>query len=86
MDGSLLKRLGRGRLREGPASSVTFFHLQRDLCCVVHGDDFTYTGYDEDLDWAADLMKKKYEIKVRGKLGPDANDVKSIDILGRLIN
>ena len=69
----------------GQASPVTFFHRQRDLWCVVHGDDFTYTGYDKDLDWVADLAKKEYEIKVRGKLGPDANDVKSIDILGRLI-
>ena len=31
------------------------------------------------------LMQGEYEIKVRGRLGPDEGDLKQIDILGRII-
>ena len=30
-------------------------------------------------------MQGEYEIKVRGRLGPDEGDLKQIDILGRII-
>ena len=33
------------------ASPVVFFYPQRELWCVVHGDDFTFAGYDEDFDF-----------------------------------
>ena len=33
----------------GTSSPVCFSHRSRNLWCVVHGDDFTLTGYDEDL-------------------------------------
>ena len=69
----------------GVASPVVFFHPQRELWCVVHGDDFTFAGYDEDLDFVTEVLKKEYELKVRGRLGPDEKDIKRIDILGRIL-
>ena len=53
----------------GTASPVSFWHEGRSMWCVVHGDDFTFTGYDEDLDFIESIMKDAYEIKVRGRLG-----------------
>ena len=49
---------------------------------MVHGDDFTFTGYDEDLDFIEGIMKDEYEIKVRGRLGAGKNEYsrKSIGI------
>ena len=55
------------------------------MWCIVHGDDFTFTGYDEDLDFIESIMQDAYEIKVRDRLGSGPNDVRSIDILGRLL-
>ena len=55
------------------------------LWCIVHGDDFTFTGYDEDLDYATEIMEAAYELKVRGRLGNGARDVQEIDVLGRVI-
>ena len=55
------------------------------MWCIVHGDDFTFTGYDADLDFIEGVMKDAYEIKVRGRLGPGINGVRSIDILGRVL-
>ena len=34
-------------LKRGQASPVIFFHPERDIWCVVHGDDFRFTGEDE---------------------------------------
>ncbi len=55
--------------RRGIAAAVAFWHPERDLACVVHGDDFIFTREDEDLDWIETLMHSWFEIKVRGRLG-----------------
>ena len=68
----------------GTASPVCFTHRARNLWCVVHGDDFTFTGYDEDLDFIESVMKDTFEVKIRGRLGPGTNDVQKIDVLGRI--
>jgi hypothetical protein len=51
----------------------------------VHGDDFTFSGFDEDLIWIEGLMKGWIEIKVRAKLGPEDDDDKEVTILGRTV-
>ena len=52
---------------------------------AVHGDDFVWEGQDKDLDWVLKVMKDKYELKNRGRLGFGPNDVRKIDILGRTV-
>ena len=69
----------------GVASPVIFHHAGRELWCVVHGDDFMFTGYQEDLNFALELMKKEYDVKNRGTLGPGPDDVQKIDMLGRIL-
>jgi hypothetical protein len=69
----------------GAGASVVFWLPGKDLACVVHGDDFTFCGYEEDLDWVQQLMGGWFELKVRGRLGPDKNDDKEITILGRTV-
>jgi hypothetical protein len=69
----------------GKASPVVFYHPQWDIACVVHGDDFTFEGDDACLDWIQEKMASWFDIKVRGRLGPDAKDKKEIIILGRIV-
>ena len=69
----------------GLGSSVSFWHRERDLACVVHGDDFTFSGFDVDLIWIEGLMKDWFEIKVRAKLGPEDTVDKEVTILGRTV-
>ena len=52
---------------------------------MVHGDDFTFSGYDDDLAWIEGLMQNWFEIKVRAKLGPEDTDDKEVTILGRTV-
>ena len=69
----------------GTSCGVVFYHPERDLSGVVHGDDFTFCGLEEDLKWIEKLMESWFEIKVRGMLGMDDSDDKEIVILGRIV-
>eukprot|EP00969_Alexandrium_andersonii_P178527 7893496-Alexandrium_andersonii.AAC.1 len=46
----------RSRAARGKASACCFYNAALDARCVVHGDDFTFTGYDADLDVVEKLM------------------------------
>lgn len=41
---------------------------------VVHGDDCTILGKDEELDWLRGKMQQRYTLKARGRLGPEVGD------------
>ena len=69
----------------GDACGVVFYHPERDISLVVHGDDFTFCGVEEDLIWIRDLMQSWFEVKVRGIMGSDPDDVKEMVILGRRV-
>ena len=69
----------------GKASPCAMFHPRRNLRLVVHGDDFTLLGAEEDLDWFKGEIVQKFEVKFRGRIGPGVNDQKSIKILNRVV-
>eukprot|EP00972_Heterocapsa_arctica_P067038 9893577-Heterocapsa_arctica.AAC.1 len=57
---NVLRKLG---FAKGKASPCTFYHPSRNLRCVVHGDDFTTLGADDDLDYLEKELKKHFELK-----------------------
>ena len=69
---------------KGKASPCNFFHPQRNLCVIVHGDDFTSTGPKKQLMWFKELLDKAYECKHHW-LGPDDSEERSIRVLNRVI-
>ena len=70
---------------QGMASSCVFYHAKRKLRTVIHGDDFTTLGYDADLDWYREQVKKRLEIKEKGRMGPAKGDVKTMRVLNRIL-
>ena len=68
----------------GKSVPCSFYHAKRDMHIVVHGDDFTTLGYDNDLDWLNIEMKKKFEVK-SSRIGPASEDNKSLKILNRVV-
>jgi hypothetical protein len=78
-------KLEKVGFERGKASPVVFAHRQKDLTCVVHGDDFTFEGEDEDLRWILSEMRGWFEVKLRGVLGPEPEDDKEVTILGRIV-
>ena len=43
----------------GKASPVLFYHPQRGLKCLVHGDDFVVSGEPVDLVWMRNELESK---------------------------
>ena len=76
------KLMGIG-FEQGASAPTLFKHVEKSMECVVHGDDFTILGFEEDLLELSKTMMSWFEIKVRGILGPDAHDLKSLSILNR---
>ena len=70
-------------LRVGVSCGVVFVHEERDMSLVVHGDDFTFCGLEEDLMWIKGSMETWFEIQVRALMGMDAKDDKEVTILGK---
>ena len=70
---------------QGKVSPCVFWKPKTGVRCVVHGDDFTFAGTDYELEKCSIMMKKEYEVKIIGKLGPDKGDDKSITILNRCV-
>ena len=58
---------------------------ERDLLCVIHGDDFTILGWQNQLDWFWSQVQIKFEAKHRARLGPAAGDEKQVRILNQII-
>ena len=70
---------------QGVASACCFRNENRDVRCVVHGDDFVFVGRDADLAWIEQEMAKSFLTKVVGKLGCDADDLKETRVLNRVL-
>jgi len=79
------ERLAEIGFRKGAAAPTAFYREADEVRCVVHGDDFTFTGELEALRQIARDMEKSYELKVRGILGDEAGDDKRITILSRVV-
>merc|ERR1711911_187427 len=69
----------------GMATPCAFYMKERNLRVVVHGDDFTVLGHELDLDWFRRKISERYEVKFRGRIGPESTDEKCIRILNRVV-
>ena len=60
-------------------------HGIRTLVHGVHGDDYIFKGFGEDLDWVRAQMDSRFLIKVLGRLGGDADDLRELRVLNTVI-
>ena len=70
----------------GSASPCCFWHKERNLSCVVHGDDFSTLGLDGDLDWLEKSLSEHFEIKIRGRIGEGVAGDNEMRILNRIVS
>ena len=80
-----VEHLTSAGFRRGKSAPTVLLHEGRGIRLVVWGDDFTFLGRDADLKWAANVMTKRYELKIRAVLGPDRGDDKWVRILNRKV-
>ena len=69
----------------GASNPCIFFHAEKDISIVVHGDDFTAMGTDADLTWYENQLKLSFEVKLRGRLGHGCAGPQQLRILNRII-
>ena len=69
----------------GIASPCMFFHPNRHLRSVIHGDDFTLLGFTSDLDWFRHKITSKWDVKLKGRIGPGPQDLKVMHVLNRIV-
>lgn len=50
-------------MTKGEFAAAVFCGAGKNICCVVHGGDFTFLGWQKDLDDAAALVKQHDELK-----------------------
>jgi hypothetical protein len=79
------ERLQAVGFARGKSAPTVFFNPTTLVRAVVHGDDFTFLGYEEDLRDLEEEMRTWYELKVRGILGGEAGDDIEIIILNRTV-
>ena len=78
-----LRKLAECGLMAGESSPVVFSSIVGDVRCVVHGDDFTFLAFEDQLRRVEETMRSHYSLVVRGVLGLELDDMKEISILGR---
>ena len=71
---------------KGIAAPTVFYWEERGVRCVVHGDDFTFSGKRADLLWIKSKMEESYELNMRAMLGDDFGGDQEITILNRRIS
>ena len=69
----------------GRASPRVYYHAKKQIRLVMHGDDITTLGYDEDLERFRAELHKSLDIKTCGRFGPGKDDQNSIRILNRVV-
>ena len=52
------------------SSPCIYWHKQRDIRGVIHGDGFTILGSEDNLLWFRQESAKRFKAKFRGMLGP----------------
>ena len=70
--------------KPGKYNPCTFYHKQRDLRTLVHGDDFVTSGQREGCGWFKKQLETRFSIKTR-ILGMREDEVKEERILNRVI-
>ena len=68
----------------GLANCVTFYHPQKYIYCMVHGDDFVTTGPSDSLDWFDKTLKSAFEIKT-DRISSVKDKKKELKVLNRII-
>ena len=54
--------------KQGIANPCFFYHAEKDVAVMVHGDDFAAVGTEEHVADTERTLREKYKIKVE-KLG-----------------
>ena len=81
----VMKKLG---FEQGVSSPCIYYHPERDMRSLIHGDDLTSLGGLDDLEWLHRSLAHEWSIVVRALLGPPGSPgcSQSTTILNRIVS
>ncbi len=53
---------------QGSYSVCVFYHKEKDVRAVAHGEDFTVRGLRSSLDWLRGAAQRRTEVKFKARL------------------
>ena len=65
-------------------SASTFYHRERNLKTMVHGDDFVTSGKRDDVKWLKRVLEKRFEVSTT-IIGTREDEIREARILNRVI-
>ena len=71
--------------KQGLACPNIYYHAERDIVIVNHGDDGHVLADDDGQAYVQKIMKDRYEVKVRAVLGTEPKDDKECTFLNRIV-
>ena len=81
---ALSQHLIQNGFRRGRGFPSVFFHAERDICTLVHGDDYFSAGTEQNLDWLQAVLEKRYELKTQ-RVGRTSGALREGKILNRVV-
>ena len=69
--------------RQGAYSACVFYHEEKNVRVVVHGDDFTVLGPSKGLDWFRGVVQQRMEMKFKNRL--ERGKPGALRILNRIV-
>ena len=71
--------------RRGLGSPCAFYNASRNARVVVHGDDFTILAEKGVIEWFVEGLRRRFELKLKGIIGPRKEDQKEMRVLNRVV-
>ena len=75
-----------GGFKRGKSNGVVFYLPERDVCVLVHGDEFLVLAIQDCVDEFERLLASRCEYKKTGNLGFEPSDDASLCFLNRVIS
>ena len=72
-------------IKPGVAWPSIFYHEASDSRILCHGDDFVVLSDDDGQKFIESVLAKKFEYRIDGCVGPEAQDGTAMTVLNRII-
>ena len=79
------KLLREHNMVQGVAWPAIFYHEATDSRFLCHSDDFVVLADSKGQQIVEEVLRKKFELRVHGSIGPEAGDGKAMTVLNRIL-
>ncbi len=78
------EKMAEAEFKQGEHSACVFYHGERNIRAVVHGDDFALLGRSKIWDCLRNAIEKRIEVKLKERLSREREG--AARVLSRVVN